>query len=78
VREFKRSYLTKATKAHAKRYIDLLRGECSGVGVELKEARDRIESLQSTLDADATEADAPIDRGKWVGLFEAFAAKPWG
>jgi hypothetical protein len=78
VREFRRSYLTKATRANVKRYIDLLRGECSGAGPELKQARDKIEVLQAQLDEEADEADAVVDRSKWVKLLEEFAMKPWG
>jgi hypothetical protein len=78
VREFRRSYQTKATKANVQRYIELLRGECGGPGPELKQARDKIEALQGELDADATEADAIVDRDKWVTSLQEFAVKPWG
>jgi hypothetical protein len=78
IREFKRAYAVKLTKANVTQYLSILRGECAGGGPELKQARDRIEQLQSNIDAEAKEADNAVNRDEWVQRLERFAAKPWG
>lgn len=78
LREFKRAYAAKLTKANVSHYLSILRGECAGGGPELKQARDHIEQLQSDLDAEAQEADKVVDRDQWVHKLQRFAEKPWG
>lgn len=78
VQEFRKSCPIKALRADVQRCLDELQLECAGPSLELKQARERIEELQTRLDADAKAADDMVDRGAWVKRLELFIAKPWG
>jgi AAA domain, putative AbiEii toxin, Type IV TA system len=78
VQEFRRSRRIRASKADVRRCLASLLAEVSGQSIELRKARDNLEKLQAELDLETVEADAEVDRAKWVKRLEGFAAQPWG
>jgi hypothetical protein len=77
VADFRKSFRSGVTKADIVRYLGLLKSECQSPGPQFKDARSKLEDLETALDKESTESHAEVGREAWLKRLEQFASRPW-